>query len=511
MNPAYEDIRKLLVALKGSRSAVQRRWDFYRNDVDRPPYFPYLKNESSEHYRTRLKIPVAWCGAAANRAANYFCTPPIKTTFTVGGKEDDAKAQEAAATWGEIAKYNEFDSFRVDLFTASGVGGNGYAKERFHFYNEQSGTEFKTGRFRGRVLIDTVNEVYVYRVRLGLTTAFIEAWVEQDGEHKIFDEYAENADPDRLEYVEVIIPAVYDTSTGKRLDKSSWTIWRNKDILWGPREIPHLLPIQRYANLVSRPEGQNGISDIEWAIPLANLVNHVMTGAARATQYHGEPKAVARGVSEESKVKWGGDQMIYLPESGASGELPDIKLLTWDQNIEAAKTLYRDGVSMIAAIGGFPQHMLQDLEGAGKVVSGVALKILYAPLNQVCLRKEAGFKGAEIKTIKASLSQLAYYNNQPGYFDDVEVDVQYNPDRTPRDMDAEFDSDNKKKLAGVLNLVDLVMKYIPGYDTREKAIKFLEERAAETKRLRELGLMDGSFTWNEGDEAAPRDEEPAEV
>jgi hypothetical protein len=111
------------------------------------------------------------------------------------------------------------------------------------------------------------------------------------------------------------------------------------------------------------------------------------------------------------------------------------------------------------------------------------------------------------RSIRASLSQLAYYNDKAGYFDDVEVTVQYNPDRTPKDMEAEFDVDNKKKLAGVLNLVDLVVKYAQGITTREDAMKYLEERAKETARLRELGLVSDSFAWkdeqNQGDKEGP--------
>ena len=228
------------------------------------------------------------------------------------------------------------------------------------------------------------------------------------------------------------------------------------------------------------------------------MINHVFSGAARAVQYHGEPKLVSSGVEDIADIKWGTDNLVGMPMS-ADGKPSTLGFLTWDQNIGAAQSLYKDAADIMMAIAGVPKHMMHDLEGAGQVPSGVALRIVYEALNQLCVLKEAGFKRAEERTIKTSLQQLAYYNNQGARFKDLQVEVTYNPNRTPIDAAAEFQADVQKLMQNYLNLVDLVIKNEAGIDTREQAMDWLRERAAEKKELKKLGLVANTFRWNEED------------
>jgi hypothetical protein len=510
----YDDIFKAVVAMKPTRAPILKRWDFYRGDVDRPPYFPRLTDETDDHYRDRLKIVVGWCGSMANRIAGYFRKEPIKFAFTVDGDEDNALAKEAGKLWEAIADYNGYESFMIDLSRDAGVGGNGYAKERFVFFDSETGEKFQTGDMKGRVLIDRVNEAFVYRVPIGNVQAFVEAWMIRDGQVSLLEEY-DTGGQERVEYVCLIAPPWFDPIAGELKAKSTHTVWQNKALTYGPLEIPHMIPMQRFANLVSRPASENGISDIQWLIPLNHMINHIFTGAARAVQYHGEPKPVFEGVEDDGGIKWATDSAIFLP-TNASGVQPKASFLTWDQNIAGAKAIYTDAGEMMSSIGGVPKHMLGDLGAAGSVVSGVALRIMYESLNQVCKIKEAGFKPAEEKTIKTCLSMLAYYNNKPGHFDAVQVQVQYNPDRTPRDNDLEFQADQKKVLANFWNLIDLVMKYEPDIETREQAIELLQKKAAEKKLLQGMGLISAppTFAWQgdekpgEGSDRKPSDKEP---
>jgi hypothetical protein len=83
--------------------------------------------------------------------------------------------------------------------------------------------------------------------------------------------------------------------------------------------------------------------------------------------------------------------------------------------------------------------------------------------------------------------------------------VEYNPDRTPRDMDAEFLADQKRMVTGYMNLVDLVIKYESGIDTREQAMEFLRGKADEKKQLQAMGLVGAPITGEWADE--PSDKE----
>jgi len=505
MEITREDIIKRAKTMKFTREPIQKRWDYYRNDVAREPYFPQLHKESAEHYKKRLKIAIGWCGSLADRVAAYFRKGPIRAQFMVDGKEDATLAKEAADTWAEIAEYNNWDIFMIDVARDAGVGGNGYTKERVVFYDHETGRDLTTGAFRGRVLIDRVAEGFVYRMPFAGVNAFIEAWFTINGQaHFIHEEGFEN-DESKREHVELILPSYHNVITGKLEMVSAWSIWDKEQRIYGPEEIKHALPIQRYANLVSRPESENGMSDIERLIPIANYINHTVSGMVRAIEYHGEPKVVAQGVEDDSEIKWGTDNLICLPGvTPGGGGVPQMKYLVWNQNVEGARAVVNDGASTISALSGVPKHMMHDLDGSGKVPSGVALRIIYESLNQLCTLKEAGFEAGEKKTIKACLDQLAFYNNKPGHFDDVTINIKYNPDRTPRDLDAEIMKDLKLKVIGYLNLIDLVLKYESGIETREQALEFLKQKAEEKKKLQEMGLIQAAptFDWKDDDSSS---------
>jgi len=509
MEITREDIIKRAKAMKSSREPIQRRWDYYRNDVAREPYFPQLHKESEKHYKDRLKVAIGWCGSLVDRTAAYFRKGPIRVEFAVDGKPDATLAKEAADTWAEISEYNAWDIFMIDIARDAGVGGNGYTKERVVFYDHETGREFHTGAFRGRVLIDRVAEGFMYRMPFAGVNAFIEAWFTINGQAHFIHEEGFESDESKHEHVELILPSYYNTITGALEMTSAWSIW-DRTVRIYSEEIRHALPIQRYANLVSRPESENGMSDIERLIPINNYINHTISGMVRAIEYHGEPKVVAQGVEDVSDIKWGTDNMICLPGVLAGGGVPQMKYLVWNQNSEGARAVVNDGADVISALSGVPKHMMHDLDGSGKVPSGVALRIIYESLNQLCTLKEAGFKAGEKKTIRACLDQLAFYNNKPGHFDEVTINVKYNPDRTPRDLEMEIMKDLRLKAIGYLNLVDMVLKYESGIETRKQALEFLEEKAEEKKKLIEMGLIQAAptFDWKDDDKGADNKQVP---
>jgi hypothetical protein len=505
MQITYGQIREAVLKAKNEKTAIMRDWDFYRNQVGREPYFPRPKDETDKHYQDRLKISVAWCGAMVNRTASYFRKAPIEIKFSVKGNDDDPLAKQAEELWAEIAGYNNYEAFMVDVARDAGVGGNAYTKARTAMFDDESGQPLKTLEYDGRVFIDRLSEVFVFRIDFNGTMLFVEAWEKAGSQAQLLSDQPVDG---KYERIEVILPASFDPIEGKKKTEASWVIWEKRSdgepkLIYGPETIPFALPIQRFANLVSRPKSEDGISDIEWAIPLVSMINHTLSGAARAIQYHGEPKTKFTGVDDVADVKWGTDNALYLPADA------DADFLTWDQNISGAKTLYGDALDIIASISAIPRHMMKDLGNAGVVPSGAALKIMYEGMNQVCSLKEAGFKEAEEQMIKGALSQLAFYNNKAGLFDNLSVDIKYNPDRTPRDVDAEFLADQKKLLTKYLNLVDIVMKYEPSVKTREDAIAYLKLRAEENKQLQALGVINAPVTNVWGDQTGDQGGAPA--
>jgi hypothetical protein len=489
MELSYEALKKTVQGTGTAKAKIQKLWDFYRNDVARPPYFPYLHEETTAEYQKRTKIAVGWLGSISNRIASYFCKPPITIRFSVDGKDDAAKAKEAAELWERIAKENSYDSFRVDVVRDAGVGGNGYTKERFVAYDHETGEEIRDtsgGRtWIGSVKIDRVSEVFVYRARDGDRTIYIEAWLYQDGKYKLLSAGVESK-PGDIEYIELIAPSYYNEQSGELEKGSIRRIWKSGEPMFDNPIEYTFAPIQRWANMVSRPEVEDGISDIEWVTPLTDAGNHIISGQVRSIEYHGWPRTVISGVADEGDIINRPEKTSYLPE-GAT-----VDTVTWNQDLAGSHSLNDRLVDFMSAITGVPKHMLHDLEGAGQVASGIALRIMYRNLEEACRLKEAGFKSADEAVIRTSLDIISVHNDRKGYFDEVDIQAIYNVDRTPKDQDKDRTEDQKELALGVINVVDYIMKHKPVGD-RKEALNWLFVRAEEKALLRDM-LKEFQFT-----------------
>jgi len=502
-------LRKQAIAMRGTRDAITKRWDYYRNDVARLPYFPYLHNETPEKYKRRFKMAVAWSEALANRIATYFCKGPNEFIFTEPGKDGSKLADEAELTWGEIAKYNGYETFRVDIARDSGVGGNGYTKERLHLYDEETGAPLKTGDYNGRVMIDRVSEAYLYRVNMGKRVLYLEAWQRVGSNYGFIGEERHSEAEGKFEFIECIMPAQYDTATGQLLDNSHWQIWEQRNSVYGPFEIPFApIPLQRFANRVSRPKSEDGISDIESIIPLNNAINHILSSLVRTVIYHGGPKPVFKGVDQATSMKWDTAEALFLPPN-PGGERPEAGFMAWDQNISGSMGVSNRLTDFMSAITGAPKHLLHELEGAGSIASGVALRILYTNLNEMCRLKEAGFRRGEERLVKSCLAQVAYYNNAPGKFDSIQVERKYNQNRTPKDEEKELNTLLQLFAINYYNLIDLALKLEPNVNSVEDAIAFLKDKADAKQRLVDEGIVSAAPDFNK-DKDPDKDEDKDE-
>lgn len=492
-------IRDIVVSMRSTRAPIQERWDYYNNEVDEDPYFPMLADEDPDDYAKRFRLAIGWPGALADRLATYFRQEPIEITFEVGGKQDHARATEAAELWTEISKYNNYWTFMVDVARDAGVGGNGFTRERFVACDRETGEDLKTGAWNGRIKIERIHELFVYRFFDGLREVYILAWARtKTGEYKLLhDVTEEETDEGVIEYMELLQPPHYNENDGVIQDKSSRAIWRNAVMIYDPQEnVYWRLPFQRFANKVSRPASENGISDIKAAIPLAQACNHTVSGMVRSIEYHGWPQMYISGLGASQDLIRGPERILFAPIT-EDGTKADIGILSWDQNLDGARQLHLDLTDMMFSLTGVPKHMMKDLDGSGKVPSGIALRLLYRNMNEACELKEAGFKAAEETLVKTALDMLAIHNGKGnGYFQELEVHVTYNPDRTPRERIAEIDEDMKLFTFKVKNYLDFWIKYKGkdlGIETYEEALEKIEEEKISLDKLQELGLGRDAF------------------
>lgn len=485
MDLTRENVRKVIKTMAPTRDPILENWDYYRGDLARPPYFPYLSKETDAQYKKRIKIIVGYPGAIINRIASYFRKDPITYEFDVDGKADAPLAQEAADAWAAIAERNKYSKLAFDIARDAGTGGEGYIKPRFIQYEGLTGREIRlgVGTWTGSVSLDRIAQAFIYRIRDFYRQTFVEAWARVGSEYRVITEglAAQNVE----EYIEVIRPPWYSETEGTKLEESARVIWKGEEELYREEILYNAVPLVRFANLVSRPETEEGIADMTPLKPLANSINHIVSGSTRAVEYHGWPQMVF-GNMDPTTIHRATEQAIFLPPQEDSLHPPTVDLLTWNQDLSGSEGLYTNLADIMASISGVPKSLLHDLDGSGKVASGVALRIMYENLNSLCGLKEAGFQAAEETLIKTSLEILAYHNGRSGYFDDVNITVRYNPDRTPRDRSLELEEDMKEKLLLVKNLVDIVIKYGEGVDTREDALKYIEDRLEEDKQIADM-------------------------
>jgi len=496
MDFEFDKITDFAETFRGAKESIQVKWDYYRNDVARKPYFPQGEKETSQEYKNRMKIPVGWPAKIVDRVNSYFRKQPVTYIFDENGNTDTEKAQLAAALWEEMSniKLPEDSSGklgRIPYFACrdAGVGGKGFTKQDIIFYDQQTGRPLKTvanGKtFDGQVVSHRINEAFMFLLRDSHGVTFIEAWARRGAEYRhIYDIAGEDA-RDWTTYIEVIQPASYDAKnpgkdgTPKRLRPSRHLIIKDREVKYNS-EIPYRrVPIQCWVNSIGQSE-YSGASDIQRAIPLAQAINFIVTGATRSVFYHGWPKVIISGLDDESEVRMTVDGAVIIPPT-PEGNSPEIDLLTWDQNIDGALGLINYLGDVVCSIEDIPRGLLHSLDGVGKVSSGVALRTMYAPLNERCQDKEVGLGRAEEEFVMSCLDILATHNGYDG-FKDVNVTVQYNQDRTPRDLQMEIDENERMVAAGAGSAVDIYMAAHPEVATREKALERIVEVVAKERQ-----------------------------
>lgn len=463
------------------KQKAQVYWDYYNNDVMRPPYFPQGEKEDWKRYKKRLKLALGWPAKIVDRVNSYFRKPPIRYIFTEGGKVETENAKLAAEVWDEMLK-TEIGKTPHGVCRDGGVSGIGNSKLSIGFFEMETGDPLKTivgtREFAGRVTATRVNDSFVYWDRSKkYGNTYIEAWARRGDVYRHITDISDDEKQDWLTYIEVIQPAAYDTRGGddnkpELLRPSRHLIIKNGDITYDEPVPYKLIPVQRWVNSINKDE-HIGMSDISKAIHIARAINFIVSGSTRSIHYHGWPLMMGLGVESGTEISVNIDGMLTIPPA-ANGEIPKIDLLTWDQNISGALDLIKYLEDAMCSIEDIPRDLLHSLNGVGNVPSGVALRTMYEPLNDRCDDKAIGYGAAEERYVKSCLDILATHNNFSG-FDNVEVQVIYNPDRTPRDLTIELEETERLRAAGAASAVDSYLAAHPETKTRADALKQITE------------------------------------
>ena len=493
-----ESIIKHVENHKASKKKTQTFWDYYSNDVARSPYFPKGEKEELGDYNKRLKLAIGWPGKIVDRVNSYFRKPPITVIFTENGESGTANAKLAAEVWAAMTKTN-LGRVPHNACRDAGVSGYGHTKQSIEFYDRETGEVLETIAgdkvFAGQVKATRVNDTFVYWLADKYGDTYIEAWARRGDEYKQISDIAGDDKDEWTTYIEVIQPAAYDPrysdEAGKpnKIRDARHLIIKNGEISFDEPIEYYRIPAQRWVNSIDKSITQ-GTSDISKAINISQAINLIVSGCTRAIDYHGWPKMLGLGVDDNTEIRMTTDGMAVIPPNSA-GENPEIELLTWDQDITGALDLTKYLEDAMCSIENIPRDLLHSLDGVGNVPSAVALRTMYAPLNDRCTAKEVGIGTAEASYIKSCLDVLATHNQFSG-FDNIEVTLQYNPDRTPRDLALEIAEVDSLRVAGAATAVDSYLAAHPEVSTREAALTvitdvIIPEKVAIRDAIRQSG------------------------
>jgi len=249
-------------------------------------------------------------------------------------------------------------------------------------------------------------------------------------------------------------------------------------------EVPNpfgVVPIVHFCNKLD-PTSKFGQSDLYGLTELNREYNSVKLSIKRIISYHAEPTTVIYGarasnLEKGSKKVWSG-----LPVDAR------VENLAFDSDLPAANGYLADLKNEIREESGLPDVAFQTNNPVSNT-SGIALRILYAPLYEKRAEKQTSFTYAfghlvylldrGFKIIGVDLSSLA---DDPARL--LSVFPKYS-DPLPKDMSAELDYDIKRRAEGIVSRAALLRKYNPGENYNRLTVEIIADSVEELARKRE--------------------------
>lgn len=180
-------------------------------------------------------------------------------------------------------------------------------------------------------------------------------------------------------------------------------------------------------------------------------------------RYTGEQKAI-----NELSIRT--NSIVQIPEGGTFEQAArELNLLEdWKLVNYLEKT-----ISLLAVL---PAEVWDMLGSAGKVESGVALKLTMQPMVESVNLIRKSFAASEHQKMRSTVKMFNYYNQDKQIdLKNIRPEVQYNREIIPIDEAVAIVNDLALLNSGAKSLVELVKKHNPSITTDEQAQAFIEE------------------------------------
>lgn len=476
------------------KNEMIKRWDFYYGDPQRR-YLPRFPGEDELEHANRIDSAIIenHCGKTSDVLVGYlYGQPNSESRVTVRAVDDNGEIVEKIQKLLKlnIWRYNDIDSFRIDLALMASVCG--YAVIHKEFVDKRTMLPFppKTSKEEkkkwGTIRYDLWDSVdtmpipkispkgEVYPRQLGAVIRMYTA--DNFSGNRFIDRINDKrySVEDRLEY--------FDDKTFQRLtindgivttDSSETITEANpyKDI-----KIPFTV-FRNYGD----PMYLEGESDIANMLSMQSALNEVMTDDKATISYHSFPILV---LTHGAKMP-----NNFIRKVNSALEMDgdsEAKYLTWENVLDASAAFKENIRTNMTVVSGVSQLSRGNATGVGQVRSGAGLKTLFqADINAIGL-KIPHFKKAEKELVYSTIQMWEMETGEE--MGEFVCEVEFPEDFVGLDKLIQAQTEQIEITQGIESIRNVVKERHPEVTSEEDIDAIVKEAMDEKKKLAEMEL-----------------------
>jgi hypothetical protein len=412
--PKLYDISQLSEELRGFWSIRKRslikKWDFYYGESQKN-YMEKFEGESEQEYLNRIEGATVenHCAKTCDVIVSYlYGQPNSKNRVVVRVTDRDGEINERAQRFlaENVWRYNNMDSFRVDVALMASVTGCGIVHKEFvdkrtmipfpPSTSKEERKKYGTVRFDLFDTVDTMPLPYI-----GPTGVIYPRMLGAIARYYNVNNFSGISVLDRLlqkKYGEDEIIELYDNGRFVRARVVSGSV-QLEQIESAPNPYNDInVPFTIFRNY-GDPMYIEGISDLDQMISLQNTLNELNQADKATIDYHSYPLLVLTGGAKLPP------NFIRKVNSGLELDVnQDVKYLVWDNVLEASSKKEESIRTQMTVVSGVSQISRGNASNIGQVRSGAGLKTLFqADINAIAL-KIPHFKEAERRLVYSTLA-----------------------------------------------------------------------------------------------------------
>jgi hypothetical protein len=455
-------------------------------------YWPILSGEDPEQYKDRRKIWIPWAQLISRRMASVCLSGKVVRKFEPIADANKGEADRANLLIEKMDEECDWDARAHDVYYHALALGEISLWPEFRMYNREDGQAYKVAGGQGFPCWTSwfpwfVEPVVHYEYSSEIIGAIKTYWT--DGQMMTpFITKAVGMSGHNKSVVEVWLAPQFNSRDGSAVTSGYFKKFMDEKLIfdfdgadkWSESNPYGCCPVVFFRAPDPDESGYRGKSYVDrfWNLALEHsrtisTIGHYIDLLPNVWVFGGEK-------ADAEKIKIRPNEVVAVPPAGTFGQAA--------RNMNAVEEWNLAGnlAKFIGLAAQFPVEVLTQLDGAGKVESGVALKILFHPIVEGMQAIRASFGKTERERMRVSVMMFNAENPTKRIkLENIRPEIEYNEDLIPADDAQQIINDILLFDKGALSLKNIVMKYNPSITTEEQADTFLTERKREEQRAQQ--------------------------